>query len=364
MADAATAMNPGALRGAAQGRNLDSLAHTLFLRIYPVIGAVLLITQCAIAYLNYSDTTRLRSEQAFQLARLAAASIAGPGWAQDPSSGRTLRALAADPAVRRVELHDAAGRTIAAAGEEVSSRAWGILSVSADIPASRAGTADGALVLIVSGENLRSFAQQQALLAMGAILVLMLAFVLTLQVNVRRHVLAPLQRLLAAMSQVERKSWTHIEPEGAFRASNEIDSVCIAFNRMVDGLQSGDEAKQFLARLEEAHGQLETANRLVMESISYARRIQASTLPARDALEHNGLELAVHWEPLYLVGGDYYWTEDLGDLSILLVADCTGHGARPDPSPRQAALSSGDPRRARPAGADAAAAGWARIGVR
>nr|WP_281411536.1 SpoIIE family protein phosphatase [Enterovirga sp. DB1703] len=154
----------------------------------------------------------------------------------------------------------------------------------------------------------------------------MLAFVLTLHLNVRRHVLAPLQRLLRAMNQVERKTWTHVDPEGRFRPANEIDSVCLAFNRMVDGLQAGDEAKQLLARLEEAHRQLEAANRLVMESIGYARRIQTSTLPARDALRGSGLEVAVLWQPLHLVGGDYYWMEELDDVSVLVVADCTGHG--------------------------------------
>jgi serine phosphatase RsbU (regulator of sigma subunit) len=325
-ADAGAAMNPGALRGGAQGRELDSLAHTLFLRIYPVIGAVLLVTQCAIAFLNYSDTTRIRTEQAQSLAHLAAAAIAKPGWASDPASARTLQAVASEPGVRRAVLRDAGGRVVAAAGEEIGPRAQGVLSVSAEIASARADAPDGTLLLTVSGENLRSFAQQQALMTIGAILVLMLAFVVTLQVNVRRHVLAPLQRLLAAMGQVERKSWTLVDPEGAFRPSNEIDSVCLAFNRMVAGLQSGDEAKELLARLEEAHGQLEAANQLVMESIGYARRLQTSTLPAADALATSGLDVAVLWEPLHLVGGDYYWMEEFEDVSVLVVADCTGHG--------------------------------------
>ncbi len=325
-AEASAVMNPGALRGAAQGRDLDSLAHTLFLRIYPVIGAVLLITQCAIAFINYSDTTRIRTEQAQALAHLAAAAIAKPGWASDPATERTLQAVASEPGVRRAVLRDRSGRVLAAAGEEVGPRSLGILSVSAEIAPAQNDTQGGTLLLTVSGENLRSFAQQQALITVGNILVLMLAFVVTLQLNVRRHVLAPLQRLLAAMGQVERKTWTLVDPAGSFRPSNEIDSVCLAFNRMVDGLQSGDEAKGLLARLEEAHGQLESANRLVMESIGYARRLQTSTLPAADALRDSGLDVAVLWEPLHLVGGDYYWMEELEDVSVLIVADCTGHG--------------------------------------
>lgn len=154
----------------------------------------------------------------------------------------------------------------------------------------------------------------------------MLAFVLTLHANVRRHVLAPLKRLLVAMREVEHKRWVPVELDGAFRASNEIDVISQAFNRMVDGLRSGDEAKQLLQQLEQAHQKLEDANRLVMESIGYARRIQSSVLPERAALDGTGLEVAVLWEPLHLVGGDYFWLEEIDGLGILVVADCTGHG--------------------------------------
>ncbi len=323
---AAAAMNPGALRGAAQGRDLDSLAHTLFLRIYPVIGLVLLITQCAIAFINYEDTVRIRTDQAASLARVTADTIARPRWMSDPSSLRALRAVTAAPDVRRAVLRDAAGRVIAVQGEEVSPKAWGMITVAAPIAPDGQAAPEGSLTLFVLGEDFRSFAQHQALLAMAAILILKLAFVVTLQLNVRRHVLGPLQRLLAAMREVERKSWTHVELSGRHRPSNEIDSVCLAFNRMVDGLQSGDEAKQLLARLEETHGKLEQANRLVMESLGYARRIQGATLPEPGALAGSGLEVGVLWEPLQMVGGDYYWMEEVGGRSIIIVADCTGHG--------------------------------------
>ena len=32
------------------------------------------------------------------------------------------------------------------------------------------------------------------------------------------------------------------------------------------------------------------------------------------------------WEPLHLVGGDYFWLEEIDGLSFVAVADCTGHG--------------------------------------
>ncbi|TXM87360.1 serine/threonine protein phosphatase, partial [Methylobacterium sp. WL122] len=99
-------MRPGALRGAARGRNLDSVAYTLFLRIYPVIAMVVLLTQAAIAWVNYNDQYRLYTERAEVMATLVAASIAQPGWNRDPARSRAaLDALTRDPAFRYAALH-------------------------------------------------------------------------------------------------------------------------------------------------------------------------------------------------------------------------------------------------------------------
>ena len=64
----------------------------------------------------------------------------------------------------------------------------------------------------------------------------------------------------------------------------------------------------------------------MIESIGYARRIQSSVLPDHAALDRSGIEVAVLWEPLHLVGGDYFWLEEIDGLSFVVVADCTGHG--------------------------------------
>jgi phosphoserine phosphatase RsbU/P len=320
-------MRPGALRGSARGRDLDSLAHTLFLRIYPVIAVVVLVTQIGIAWVNYRDQLRLYTERAELMASLTAKMIAGPGWATNPETfRRPMEALASDPAFRAATLRDAAGRVVLALGDAKHARAFERITAEADLPAGPDGAASGRLTLSTSAETLRGNAEKQAVLALVTSLILMLAFVLTLHANVRRHVLAPLKRLLLAMREVEHKRWVAVELDGAFRASNEIDVISQAFNRMVEGLRSGDEAKQLLQQLEQAHAKLADANRLVMESIGYARRIQSSVLPDRAALEGAGLEVAVLWEPLHLVGGDYFWLEEIDGLGILVVADCTGHG--------------------------------------
>lgn len=78
--------------------------------------------------------------------------------------------------------------------------------------------------------------------------------------------------------------------------------------------------------LGEAKEVLTVKNEEILDSISYAKRIQAAILPSenhlRDALE----DAFVLYLPKDIVAGDFYWTETVGDTVLFAVADCTGHG--------------------------------------
>jgi two-component system, sensor histidine kinase SagS len=87
-----------------------------------------------------------------------------------------------------------------------------------------------------------------------------------------------------------------------------------------------DEVEHAFEELDWTHRRLSEANRLLLESHAYARRIQTSMLPDPTALGADVGELRIHWEPLHLVGGDWYWIERRGDQCLILLADCTGHG--------------------------------------
>ncbi|WP_409523660.1 PP2C family protein-serine/threonine phosphatase [Nitrincola sp. MINF-07-Sa-05] len=87
-----------------------------------------------------------------------------------------------------------------------------------------------------------------------------------------------------------------------------------------------DETEQAFSRLDEAHKELDRTNRLLVESIQYARRIQTALLPDKQALGGQLREIHVCWEPLHLVGGDYFWLENINGRSFMAIIDCTGHG--------------------------------------
>ncbi len=72
-------------------------------------------------------------------------------------------------------------------------------------------------------------------------------------------------------------------------------------------------------------------NESITDSISYAKRIQAAILPRETAIKSILPESFSILKPRDIVSGDFYWFTHLkntprGPVSILVAADCTGHG--------------------------------------
>ncbi|UKN03259.1 tetratricopeptide repeat protein [Paracrocinitomix mangrovi] len=64
----------------------------------------------------------------------------------------------------------------------------------------------------------------------------------------------------------------------------------------------------------------------ITDSITYAKRIQASFLPAEKDFDEHFSESFLMYEPKDIVAGDFYILEEVGDYVFFSVADCTGHG--------------------------------------
>lgn len=64
----------------------------------------------------------------------------------------------------------------------------------------------------------------------------------------------------------------------------------------------------------------------ITDSIHYAKRIQTAILPPDRILEKNLTDHFILYRPRDIVSGDYYWMTETGDKTIVLAADCTGHG--------------------------------------
>ena len=86
------------------------------------------------------------------------------------------------------------------------------------------------------------------------------------------------------------------------------------------------EAERAFHKLETAHAELREANQQIVDSLTYAQRIQTAAVSDRNALAGRVAELEIWWEPLHAVGGDTIWMTEVDGRRIVLLADCTGHG--------------------------------------
>ncbi len=83
-------------------------------------------------------------------------------------------------------------------------------------------------------------------------------------------------------------------------------------------------------QIEMQKNQLVSVSSQIRDSISYAERIQRSTLPPISTLQSVFPESFVTYKPKDIIGGDFYWFERVrrGNNEYMIVAcgDCTGHG--------------------------------------
>jgi ligand-binding sensor domain-containing protein/serine phosphatase RsbU (regulator of sigma subunit) len=74
--------------------------------------------------------------------------------------------------------------------------------------------------------------------------------------------------------------------------------------------------------LQEANTQLSMRNKDILDSITYAKRIQLAILPSEIPYK----QTFILYKPKDIVSGDFYWLNSAGGREFLAAVDCTGHG--------------------------------------
>lgn len=72
--------------------------------------------------------------------------------------------------------------------------------------------------------------------------------------------------------------------------------------------------------------EIDYRNRQITDSINYAYLIQKASLPSKGYLKDILPEHFVYYGPRDIVSGDFYWAKKVEDKTIVIAADCTGHG--------------------------------------
>ena len=81
-----------------------------------------------------------------------------------------------------------------------------------------------------------------------------------------------------------------------------------------------------VTELHEKEQMLAEANRNFGESVTYASSIQRGLLPDKAQLDEILGQSVTIWQPVDLVGGDFYWVGQISGVQYLVFFDCTGHG--------------------------------------
>ncbi len=78
--------------------------------------------------------------------------------------------------------------------------------------------------------------------------------------------------------------------------------------------------------IEKQRDEIAEKNQSITDSIHYASRIQQALLPSEKMLAKAVPEHFVLFKPRDIVSGDYYWMTQIKNKTIIVAADCTGHG--------------------------------------
>ncbi|MCK4701653.1 MAG: tetratricopeptide repeat protein, partial [Bacteroidales bacterium] len=79
-------------------------------------------------------------------------------------------------------------------------------------------------------------------------------------------------------------------------------------------------------KLKKAYEEIEEKNREITDSIRYALRIQEAVLPQEELFKKFMPDHFIFFRPKDIVSGDFYWMTQKDHFSVIVAADCTGHG--------------------------------------
>jgi serine phosphatase RsbU (regulator of sigma subunit) len=72
--------------------------------------------------------------------------------------------------------------------------------------------------------------------------------------------------------------------------------------------------------------QVSEKSKEISDSITYAQRIQEAVLPSMETISSLLPNNFILFKPRDIVSGDYYWITQVQNKTVVIVADCTGHG--------------------------------------
>ncbi|AFJ01502.1 Serine phosphatase RsbU, regulator of sigma subunit [Methylophaga frappieri] len=163
------------------------------------------------------------------------------------------------------------------------------------------------------------------LLGVGAVILLI---ILALAVSVQRILIQPLSKLQSSANALAQGQYDVNLPA---QTSDEIGDLSRAFSQMIQTIQSHtheleSKVQERTRDLQESSREIALINKMVNDSIDYARLIQQAILPDMTMQRNLSGQCCIVWLPRDTVGGDFYVYHQAGKQQLLGLVDCAGHG--------------------------------------
>jgi serine phosphatase RsbU (regulator of sigma subunit) len=131
---------------------------------------------------------------------------------------------------------------------------------------------------------------------------------------------SPVERLSRSINQAVDTNFADGNPDILIAGNDEIARLSHDFDLMYNKVRIS------LEYIRNQTTELQNSQDLIMDSLRYARTIQAALLPDTEQLKTYFSDAFVIFTPKNVVSGDFFWLYRKKQKIFLAVADCTGHG--------------------------------------
>jgi len=200
----------------------------------------------------------------------------------------------------------------------------------------------GSVVRIVSDKTAEIKDEYFRLLTFVLVFIGVLIIIIILIYSKTRNITNPIRKLV---TNVNRIADGNLSERAEVAGNNEITTLSKKFNVMIEQLEDlyndldkkvKERTAQVVAQKEEIEAQrdeiekhrdqLAEQQKHIMDSITYAKRLQYAILPTDENIKELFSEFFIVFHPKDIVSGDIYWFNQLNGKRYFSAVDCTGHG--------------------------------------
>jgi ligand-binding sensor domain-containing protein/serine phosphatase RsbU (regulator of sigma subunit) len=123
-------------------------------------------------------------------------------------------------------------------------------------------------------------------------------------------------------------SFARLRNRQLIKKNEQLENIVI--ERTKEIVEQKEEIEKSKIIVEEQNHELAEKNHEIIQSITYAKRLQEAILPQKALIDKHLQEYFILYLPKDIVAGDFYWFEpfevDNKNMLFFAAADCTGHG--------------------------------------